>query len=392
MLRILVAAAVLVRSCFVCGGSQPQFCDEQDGTVLLQKAANLKVERVTVPDSSESGFFDPSQMVKARVLDPHGLDALMAAVAARGGEAPPPGYVGGRNVFYRPLPGLKNTTSEQIEDIQAAVRSILGTGGGPLAVWASPDTSTWRLWLAGVATAALAALGLSSDDCLWLTPFLVNDGYMPWAVFYVFLMEMIVFTAWAMVATGSPAEEAAPGIPVELALNAASAMLLLFYTATLFQEWWSGEEEVEDDDAKTSASHASSSTKEGFQGKDAGIMSDSHQPLTPADKEIGAALQGLHATSQPRIKARKRSLQQFVTICVIGSLDNCAIYVALLLANVFTGFQLFVGVLINSLLVVSICRGLRHVKLVVDTLNQLPLWVIVGSLTIWAFVNVAAAI
>jgi hypothetical protein len=346
----------------------------------------------------------------------------------------------------RSFPGLRDKIVAVFAAKARAVPPPAG-GVGPAAATAQPLGAETvfldRAWFGAVFSAIVAAFYMSSDDFVWLTPFLVTNTFPTGrAIFYVFCMELVVFAAWALVAMGGAVKEARPGLPVEFVLNAVSAALLLFYTVILFRDWWLGldeeeeeeeewEEEaaaevmesdvaqVDEDQPESEPRHdatppmASTATTTPVRSprgsKDdeanAGIVAGDGQATPPESAprtlcasgvkaedsvidEAKAALETDIVNTPRRSPRRRRDMMQLFIISMVGSLDNFAVYVSLMNVHVFSGGQLFIGVLINSLLVVAICRGMSKVKVISEAANAIPLWCIVGGLSIWALCNV----
>jgi len=300
------------------------------------------------------------------------------------------------------------------------------------------------VWLGLVLAATLTKLTASTDDVVWLLPFVSGKNRTRNVLFYILCMQLVVVIAWlfsfcgeallALVVTES--EE----WPLSKILELISAILLTLYTGKLFYEWWKGdaddgsegesrsagatdatdaqegatnpsEVEVEVGQASNKPAAASLSTKEDQQAPASGPAIDSVEveaelpepstdsPQPPdvgktqviesveADAEISASI-GKDETDKSEILTdpSKYTLTKLFTISMFGSLDDFAVFVSLMLSGVFGAPQLAIGVFLGSLIVVVVCAAAGLFDCVVRLFERIPLWCIIGAFAVWTFV------
>jgi len=224
-----------------------------------------------------------------------------------------------------------------------------------------------EVWPGLVLAAMLMKLSASTDDVVWLLPFLLGARKWRNTPVYLACMQLVVAISWGISAAGSaglqqlvPAEDSSSW-PVERVLALVSAVLLTLFTFKLVHEWWfESEEEAEEPEGASEA----------FLSGDSG----------PKSEQPAGAWQ---ATS-------KFNMCRLFTISMIGSLDDIAIFVSLLLSRAFSAWQLSLGVFLGSAVVVWICLAAGRCSCVVRLVEKVPLWCILGVFALWLYISVFA--
>jgi len=182
--------------------------------------------------------------------------------------------------------------------------------------------------------ATMTALSLSCDDVVWFMAFMTGKNKRRNAFVYLVMMEFnVVFASalqWLSVVVGKALD-----VGLSRWLQVASAVAISVYTVKLFFEW---------------------RAEQAGQGQD------------EADDEAPSS---------------GRSVRDLAVIAFMGSLDNFAVFLSLLLSGTLTAPQLFGGVFFQSIIVVSICGGLGSVASVARFVDKIPLFMIIGALALW---------
>ena len=107
----------------------------------------------------------------------------------------------------------------------------------------------------------------------------------------------------------------------------------------------------------------------------------SHAGGDHGNEESGGAAGGLEGSSARRL----------LLVSVLGSMDDVAVFISILLGETFTWPQLLLGVLIGSTLVVSFCLFVTLFAPVTRLIQLVPLYVVVASFAVYTLVDVAVA-
>lgn len=353
------------------------------------------------------------------------------------------------------------------------------------------------MWLGLVFAATLMKLTASTDDVVWLLPFVSGDRKRRSVPFYLICMQLVVAISMGFSEGGAAMLERIMGDgdsdwPLGKILELMSAVLLSVYTVKLFREWWlerhADEEDsalepdsmeaptsnnVLDDYSPTDAvsfelasaelggsselppsRHSSEAVvqenlqKAGF-GRDGSNRAYSrlreftrsclssllpiiwYQPsvkqtsnlnkaavlprpigttsAAPQDAQSASPSPSHAQTKEPATAnsdlaespertqtqivtsaAEKFTLRRLLTISMLGSLDDFAVFVSLLLAGVLRIWQLCLGVFLGSLIVVVVCVGAGRFNCVVRLVERIPLWCIIGAFSIWTYISTFA--
>mmetsp|Transcript_40804 Transcript_40804/g.64695 ORF Transcript_40804/g.64695 Transcript_40804/m.64695 type:complete len:442 (+) Transcript_40804:67-1392(+) len=93
------------------------------------------------------------------------------------------------------------------------------------------------------------------------------------------------------------------------------------------------------------------------------------------------------ATTKKNADGDKFTITKLFTIAMMGSMDDFAVFVSLMLSDVMSAPQLMVGVLLGSMIVVVLCAGAGLFRCVVRAIEKVPLWCIIGAFAIWTYIS-----
>jgi cation transport ATPase len=280
--------------------------------------------------------------------------------------------------------------------------------------------------LAAVVTAMLTMLTIGGDDVIWLLPFFVDEKRkVTKTVAYIIFMEVVVVVSWMIKEAMRAIEVQHPDAPIQKVIQCVSSVLLTMFCTYLFHEWWNEEPDDDDDEdsdavksERTSSEKAESddtqkapsdeaSVNEGRIGvarestpgvphevydekqalakirhaEDSSVVSTPGEHFTPA----GPAEAHLHLSAPHNQHHEKMGLWMLFVVSMVGSLDNFAVYSYFLFSGMMTGWQLFLGVMIASIIISAVAHGALAFKPVLKLVEKLPLWVIFACLCIWSY-------
>jgi len=291
-------------------------------------------------------------------------------------------------------------------------------------------TESVGVWMGLVAMAMFMKLAASIDDVAWLLPFVSGSHKRRNGLFYILCMQIVVLIAFSISTGGEKLLSLVvpddAHWPLARILELISAILLTIYSVKLFRDWWlERHEDNEDDDKDTKNDISQTEVQKG--GSDVAeehqVQSGEPEPVPQFPKEkpvcVGkeqpptddiaesastepatavGATEGTEASSSEERdvakehthKDQQHSLGKLFTISMFGSLDDCAVFVSLMLAGVISGGQLAAGVFIGSIIVLAICVGASLFSCVVRTVEKIPLWSIIGTFAIWTYISTFA--
>jgi len=299
-----------------------------------------------------------------------------------------------------------------------------------------PSTVGVSRWLRSVLTATLTAFAMCSDDFLWLMKFACDANKWKFMPVYITCMEVTAFLACLLMGFGNWLNtNTPPEVDVGTLLSGTAASCLSVYTVYLFYEWWweiddeDLDSEDDDDYAEGEKTYALCRQRVSFLGAgelDDGKEADDEEAELEEERKVAsrrfASLPTMsYAMMQPSISTRsktepafftkteiksralkkltkflkmsrkkdKTTVGQLITFSIFGNLDNLVLYVMLLLSSAFSPVQLLVGVLICSLVVVSICLGASMLTIVAYVFENIPVWLIMAFACTWSFVALA---
>lgn len=361
------------------------------------------------------------------------------------------------------------------------------------------------VWISLVAMSTLMKLTSSTDDVVWLLPFLSGPSKRRNMIVYVASMQFVVLLSWSFSFGGEallgyfvPED---PDWPLAKILSLISAVLLTLFTLKLFYDWWrechepAEDAESAEDDAQSAVAWEVAWDHQNqrwfFQDRRSGQSSfqrppgcmldlpesppgDTSLPPAPADLPVGwrvawdfqtsryyfyhpaekkrswthpskesfnsvvpsvvgnvatqvtgsdrqplstkdikmveeegndsgtsttvsekVGVQAVEqrsadATGRPASDQKDQSKHTFGKLCTIslmGSLDDFAVQVSLMLAGVLTAPQILLGTFLGSLIVVCVCLGAGLFGPVVRCVERIPLWCIIGAFAIWTYIT-----
>jgi len=233
-----------------------------------------------------------------------------------------------------------------------------------------PRAAGWDVFTVKVSAAYFAAMSCCTDDILWLMPFISQKSHTTrFAVFYLVCMLLTGLVSWSLVGGCTRLMEAFPSVPVELVLQIVSTAALAYYTVTLYLQWRSDRDDVATS-APGVAKHCGQASLQPLLGKAADAP-----PAEPQECDA------------PK---RSRTFAELLSISFLGNLDNFAIYISMMVADVFGGLHLCIGCVLSGMTTVAICSGASQFQMIIDVVEFVPMWVILGALTILAIVELVA--
>jgi cadmium resistance protein CadD (predicted permease) len=202
-------------------------------------------------------------------------------------------------------------------------------------------------FIANVMGAMVLVLIMCSDDVVWLLPFFVGDEKHWYALFYIFTMFFMWLLSSSITFSVQGFAAAHADTPIGPIAETISAVVLILLTLKLFIEWYYEEDDDDDDDEKENSA-------KGMQ-----------------------------------------SYSKLFFVAFAGNLDNIGVYIPILLHAVFGYWELLIGVLSAAIIIAAITLGLSQLQSLIDVITKVPLWMIVGILTLYvaftAFVDVNEA-
>jgi len=288
-------------------------------------------------------------------------------------------------------------------------------------------------WALAVGAAVLIKLSSSVDDIAWLLPFIAQPQR--WTNFrraaqYVTTMLMVGCVASAIATGGGAAVSAATGAnsdwQAERVLGLISGLALALYGTYLFKGWWNdrqeerlarkvAEEQVSAPMGRSEPSRSrvvaplpaghglpakSVDQVRGFDEVDveaapAGVFlseapaerADHSRPIARA--ELAAPAPAASSPDGDTNAPTELTARRLFVVSVLGSLDDLAVQISLLLAGTFTVAQLLVGLVIGSSLVVCFCLFVTLFKPLTALIQLVPLFAIVFAFAIYTLVVVS---
>ena len=249
-----------------------------------------------------------------------------------------------------------------------------------------------------ILAAVVTKLSSSIDDVVWLLPFVsATNKRLCMAVTYI-LVNMVVTIAAVGISFGGRTlfefilKDDTSYWNAERILALGSGVVLLFYSVYLLYDWIM--ERKEDSEENKQQSELVEIANVPAQAEVAVTASDETEQLTKehdASEDDGNNL--IDDDEDGEIKEDKqRTVSRLVVVAILGSLDDFAVQVALLLAETFQWYQLLIGVFIGSTIVTIFCLCVGYISCIVKYIERIPIWTIILILAIYtivsAFVNI----
>lgn len=270
--------------------------------------------------------------------------------------------------------------------------------------------------LARIGAAIFVKFTVSSDDVVWLSPFVSPTGKTTrrriiMSTTYLLMMFSITISAIIFSFGGSALfdfliSDKDTYWNADRILTLSSGGLLLLYSLYLFYEWYQElKEGVNDQGPNQEKSDKKDPDDQSGDDKHKKEM-DEHSPLkvtpptyggqiemevrTPSESECEetqhiVSLQTAVNEDDKELKEKSKLSQlticQLIVICIVGSLDDFAVQCSLLLGGTFLWYQLLIGVLFGASFVLMLCLCLGQMECIIHYLEKIPLWLIISSLS-----------
>lgn len=83
----------------------------------------------------------------------------------------------------------------------------------------------------------------------------------------------------------------------------------------------------------------------------------------------------------------KVTLRKLVGIIIVGSLDDVCVQASMLISGTFLLWHMLIGVFCGCCIVLSICWGASMMQRLVQVMEKVPLWSIIGALGVWTLIE-----
>eukprot|EP00747_Dinoflagellata_sp_TGD_P195054 gnl/TRDRNA2_/TRDRNA2_63179_c0_seq1.p1 gnl/TRDRNA2_/TRDRNA2_63179_c0~~gnl/TRDRNA2_/TRDRNA2_63179_c0_seq1.p1 ORF type:complete len:361 (+),score=49.72 gnl/TRDRNA2_/TRDRNA2_63179_c0_seq1:73-1083(+) len=213
----------------------------------------------------------------------------------------------------------------------------------------------------------IAILIMSTDDILWLVPFMSSNKELGMiaAVTYFVTSLLAVFGAWGLSHAAYLVQDRYKNLPVQTVMGLTSALLLFGYAVYLYVQW-----------------HAE-------QVKEPSEEADNPQEADPEEK--AKELANSQSIDHDAAVAEERTFRQLLIISIVGSLDKLAVYFSMMIVGVLAAPRLLLSQIICCSLVLVIAMAATYWTTLVRVVEKIPLWCIVGVLSIWSVLTVLMA-
>lgn len=232
----------------------------------------------------------------------------------------------------------------------------------------------------GVFAAMLTALSVCSDDIIWLLPFVMTGRVLYFGSIYlscrlVALSCSIALSSGLVVATSHMSPHHAQKM-----LKFMGSVFLGMYAIKLFLDWRT--EDGQQLDTSQEPPQRQRRLSEHWWDEKASLMNKDQVSGTS-----GVDATGVAPSSSAPPHGSDLSAEKLLGVALLGSVDNLAVFTPLLASGAFSVAQLWMGVLLSSLLVMIILTTGTHVCSAAGCLGMLqkvPLWCIVSLWVCWS--------
>lgn len=282
-----------------------------------------------------------------------------------------------------------------------------------MAVLALPSMGT-------ITSAFLLKLTTSLDDLLWLSPFLslspsVQNKFKHSVVYFIIcvVVTMLAFIfGTSLLALMGGGESSGYWNP-ERFLSLFSASVLFYMAKKEYDEWWE-ERYTNLKDKEDKHSH----TREIEMGETTTLELPATKPKSPGKlRSRQAAVRQSSNVEDPedhrslisndndsdddsdeeeiraKIEEASKSLKQFVTVCVMGTLDDMIVFSAFVASgatNTTSGasmgenyLALFIGTTFAALLIVTISWYFSEIECFKRMIKKIPMWALLASIAVY---------
>jgi len=230
-----------------------------------------------------------------------------------------------------------------------------------------------------VASTTLILL-MCGDDIIWLIPFVSCTGREgnKFAVFYTLCMLLLWLIAFLLYLILREIEEEYPYVPVQKISELCSTVLLACLTVKFFCEWYHEHDENCEEEVQDVAGAMEGELKEDTTEN---VAEDASSDLGVKGKMDRMAAFKKAEDKKSRLK-KKLSYNNLFLVATAGNFDNVGVYVPIMLSGVMRPDVLLIGDLLAAILITLITIALSRFKFLVDLFTCIPLWVIVGVMTV----------
>lgn len=221
---------------------------------------------------------------------------------------------------------------------------------------------------------------MCGDDIIWLLPFVSCSGREgnKFAVFYTLCMLLLWLIAFLLYLILREVEEEYPYVPVQKISELCSTVLLAGLTVKFFFEWYHEHDELCEEEVKEVAGSMKGELKEDPTEK---VAEDASSHLQVKGK-MDRMAELKKAENKKSALKKKLSFNNLFLVATAGNFDNVGVYVPIMLSGVMRPDVLLIGDLIAAILITLITIALSRFKFLVDLFTCIPLWVIVGVMTV----------
>lgn len=199
------------------------------------------------------------------------------------------------------------------------------------------------------AAAIAGSMMMCGDDVVWLLPFTAAKNWRTMVIAYVTAMEATVLISALLVNTAQDLQSRYPEAPLELLLQALSAILLTVYALLCYKDWLEEQKE---------------------------------------DEEYNSVTEAADSEAHGKTVAHERRISDVFSISILGNLDNFPIYISMLLNGMVDLTTLALGVFITACIVVVIDLGAVQFQCIVGLAEKVPLFAILGGLALLTYFQV----
>jgi len=225
---------------------------------------------------------------------------------------------------------------------------ILACSGLRQAKHENGTRTTWSSTAAGLAGAMFATLSITLADTLWMIPYITSSVTGRWnSGFFMVMCQCLATLAVLLAACEGEGVRHHPHM--QLFIDVASALVLWAYAAYLY---------CEENLWNTAGIEAPEATPE---------------RETSSKKRAGAD--------------EKYSRGSFVLLALLNSVDQVLVYVPLVSTKLVNAVELEVGVLVSSVLTISVCLLVAQVPLLENAVKAIPLWLLVALVGVGAMLG-----
>eukprot|EP01083_Nonionella_stella_P097107 272965_1 len=243
----------------------------------------------------------------------------------------------------------------------------------------------------------------SVDDVVWLLPFVsptnkTKRKRICMAATYISVMCTVTAAAIAISYLGRQLVQLMLNNTesywtAERILALPSGIVLFLYSIYLFYDWYQDRQDADDTD-----SNNIQPVHKQVPSESAISVPDQVMEKCDADTEMAVLTEQNHESQMDEVGLKEDekignqsdkqiTVRRLIIVSILGSLDDFAVQCALLLAETFSWYQLFLGVFIGSGIVVVFCVGIGYVRCIAKYIEKIPIWLIIGLLAVYTIIS-----